>query len=316
MTLFKKQLCTILLCATATGAVAQTQFKYSDFDSWTTRTVKESKIIGGATKTLQEIGPKITWPQNTPYVNQGGSPWANSNIMAKVAGIVKTNQSVFREKRGDGYCVRMTTHVEGVKVLGIVNIYVMAAGSVYLGQMLEPITTSKDPFHHLDYGVAFTERPRAIQFDYKIHLSDEPNRVRRTGFSAVKTIPGKDMPGLVLMLQRRWEDEKGNIYAHRIGTIFHRFSKNESEWVNGAQFEIKYGDITGDSYYEPYMNLQQGDKYALNSKGKNVPITEVDWGTADETPTHICLQFVSSFGTAYVGSEGTTFWIDNFKLVY
>lgn len=312
----KHLLCTCFLAATSVVAAAQSQFKYSDFDSWATRTVKESKIIGGAMKTLQEIGPNITWPQNQPYVNQGGSPWANSNIMAKVAGVVKTNQSVYREKRGNGYCVRMTTHVEGVKVLGIVNIHVMAAGSVYLGQMLEPITGSKNPFHYLDYGVAYSERPRAIQFDYKVQLSDEPNRVRQTGFSPVKTVPGKDLPGLVLLLQRRWEDEKGNIYAHRIGSIFHRFSKNEPEWVNGAQFEVHYGDITGESYYKPEMNLQQGEKYALNSRGKNVPVTEVDWGTADETPTHICLQFVSSFGTAYVGSEGTTLWLDNFKLVY
>ena len=295
---------------------AQTQFKYSDFDSWTTRVVKESKVIGGAIKTLQEIGPNTTWPQNTPYSNHGGSPWATSNVMAKVAGVTKTNQSVYREKRDDGYCVRMTTHIEGVKVLGIVNIHVMAAGSIYLGQMLEPITGSKNPFHYLDYGVPFTERPRAVQFDYKSQLSDQPNRERRTGFSAVKTVPGRDMPGLVLLLQKRWEDEKGNIFAKRIGTIFHRFNKTTTDWVNGAQFEIHYGDITGTSYYQPYMNLQQGEKYALNSRGKNVPVTEVEWGSADETPTHICLQFASSFGTAYVGSEGTSFWLDNVKLIY
>lgn len=302
--------------ACGVNAAAQTQFKYSDFDSWGTRTVRESKIIGGATKTLQEIGPNITWPQNQPYVNQGGSPWANSNVMAKVAGVVKTNQSVYRERRGDGYCVRMTTHVEGVKVLGLVNIYVMAAGSIYLGQMLEPITGSKNPFHYLDYGVAFNERPRAIQFDYKVKLSDKPDRVRQTGLSPVRTVPGKDMPGCVLLLQRRWEDEDGNIYARRIGTMFHRFSKNTADWVNGAQLEIHYGDITGESFYQPYMNLQQGEKYALNSRGRNVPVTEVEWGSAGEVPTHICLQFASSFGAAFVGAEGSTLWIDNFKLVY
>ena len=302
----------------ATAAQAQTQFKYSDFDSWVTRTVKESRIIGGATKTLVEVGPSAEWPQNTPYVNQGGSLWANSNIMAKVAGVVKSNQSVYKEQRGSGYCARMTTHVEGVKVLGLVNIHVMAAGSIYLGKMIEPITSSKNPFKNLDYGVPYTEKPRAIQFDYKVQLSDKPDRVRQTGFSAVKTVPGKDMPGLVLLLQRRWEDEKGNIYAHRIGTLFHRFSKN-TDWVNGAKFEIHYGDISGESFFKPYMNLfQSGDdvKYALNSRGKCVPVKEVEWGSPDETPTHLCVQFASSFGTAYVGAEGTTLWLDNFKLIY
>ncbi len=298
---------------------AQTQFKYSNFDSWLTRVVKESKIIGGATKTLYEVGPASEWPQNQPYSNQGGSQWANSNVMAKVAGVVKTNQSVYRERRGNGYCARMTTHVEGVKVLGLVNIHVMAAGSIYLGQMIEPITSSRNPFGKLDYGVPYTEHPRAIQFDYKVQLSDQPNRVRQTGFSPVKTVQGKDMPGLVLLLQRRWEDEKGNIFAHRIGTIFHRFSKTTADWVNGATFDIHYGDITGESYYQPYMDLFQGgddQKYALNSRGKVVPVTEVEWGSPDETPTHICLQFASSFGSAYVGSEGTTLWLDNFKILY
>lgn len=298
---------------------AQRQFKYADFDSWVVRTVKESGIIGGATKTLYEIGPNMAWGKNTPYTNQGGSQWANSNVMAKVAGVVKTNCSVYREKRGSGYCARMTTHVEGVKVLGLVNIHVMAAGSIYLGKMLEPITSSKNPYHYLDYGIPYTEHPKAIQLDYKVKLSDQPNRVRQTGFSPVKTVAGKDMPGMIVLLQKRWEDEDGNIFAHRIGTMFYRFSKNTADWVNGAKFEIHYGDITGEGFYKPYMNLFQGSedqKFAVNSRGKCVPVTEVDWGDPNDTPTHLCVQFASSFGTAYVGSEGSTLWIDNVKMVY
>lgn len=42
--------------------------------------------------------------ENKAYKNMGGSPWATSNVMARVAGITKTNTSVFPEKRGDGYC--------------------------------------------------------------------------------------------------------------------------------------------------------------------------------------------------------------------
>ena len=29
----------------------------------------------------------------------GGSPWGTSNVMAKVMGIVKTNNTVYKEKR-------------------------------------------------------------------------------------------------------------------------------------------------------------------------------------------------------------------------
>ena len=56
--------------------------------------------------------------------------------------------------------------------------------------------------------------------------------------------------------------------------------------------------------------------YALNSKGKNVPISEEGWADADETPTHIIIKFDSSHGEPFVGSPGNTFWIDNVRLVY
>lgn len=294
------------------------QLKFSDFDQWITRDIKESKIIGGKTATLYEIGPNGTWDGKKPYVNQGGSPWANSNIMAKVAGVVKTNVTVYPEAHNGGKCVKMVSHVVGVKVLGLVNVHVLAAGSIYLGTMLEPITSSSNPFGYLDYGIPFTHKPKAIQFDYKVKLSGKPDRIRQTGFSPVKTIPGMDMPGMVLLLQKRWEDEKGRIYAHRVGTVFHRFGNN-TDWVNAANFEIHYGDITNEPFYKDYMKLQDGgddQKYAVNSKGKVVKVKEVGWGSPDDTPTHLCLQFASSFGTAYVGAEGTTFWIDNVKLVY
>ena len=48
---------------------------------------------------LYELGPTDTIIGNIAYTNRGGSPWANSNVMAKVAGVVKTNTSVFPERR-------------------------------------------------------------------------------------------------------------------------------------------------------------------------------------------------------------------------
>ena len=307
----------LFLCI-ATMATAQTQLKYGDFDSWVSRSIKESGIIGGNTKTLYEIGPNMTWDGKKPYANAGGSPWATSNIMAKVAGVVKTNTSVYREARAGGYCAKLLTHVEGIKVLGLVNIHVLAAGSVYLGSMVEPITSSSNPMRWLNYGIPFTEKPKAVQFDYKVQLSGKPDRIRQTGFSAVKKVAGADMPNVICLLQKRWEDEDGNVYARRIGTAIYRFTKN-TDWVNGMKLDIHYGDITHESFYKPYMNLFNGgddQKYAKNSKGKMVPVQEVEWGTADDTPTHLCLPFASSFGGAYIGAEGTTLWVDNVKLIY
>lgn len=294
--------------------------KFGDFDNWLSREVKESAILGGAKKTLYEVTNAKTWERNKPYVNQGGSPWATSNVLAKVAGIVKTNTSVYPEKRGHGYCAKLYSHVEGVKVLGMVNIYVLAAGSLYLGEMREPITSSKNPQAKMAYGVPFKKKPKAVQFDYKVQLSDQPNRVRQNGFSKVRTVQGKDMPDAYLFLQKRWEDEDGNIYAKRIATMTHRFNKN-TDWVNDAQFPLMYGDITSNPNFDEkimglYAKGHDAVKYAYNSKGKLVPINEVEWGGDDDEPTHLILTFNSSFGGAYVGSEGTTLWVDNVKLVY
>ena len=88
--------------------------------------------------------------------------------------------------------------------------------------------------------------------------------------------------------------------------------------MNNAQFEIQYGDITKQPGYKSYMGLITGDdtKYCLNSKGKMVPVKEVGWADANETPTHMVLQFDSSYGGAYVGAVGTTLWVDNVRVVY
>lgn len=315
----KKCLFMLLFVLSATHVSAQRElFKYGSLDQWIVRNIKESGIIGGGTKTLYEIGPSAVWNENKAYTNQGGSPWGTSNVMAKVAGITKTNTSVYREKRGNGYCACLKTHIEKCVVLGIVNIKVLAAGSIWLGEALEPVTGTSNPMSKLSAGIPFNKRPKAITFDYKVKLSGEPNRIRETGFSRVTTVKGMDMPDVICLLQKRWEDKDGNIYAKRVGTLVHRFNKNTSDWVNGAEFEILYGDITKQKGYQSYMGLLKGDdtKYCKNSKGENVPIKEIGWADADEQPTHIVLQFDSSYGGAYVGSVGNTLWVDNVGVVY
>ncbi|MBR1733316.1 MAG: PCMD domain-containing protein [Alloprevotella sp.] len=292
--------------------------KFGNFDQWITRNIKESGIIGGKTKTIYAIGPTATWNENKPYLGAGGSPWATSNVMAHVKGIYKTNLSVYREARpGHGYCAKLYTHLEECKVLGLINIKVLAAGSIFLGQMMEPITSASDPMKKLNCGQKFTKKPKAICFDYKVQLSGQPARIKQTGFGGASKVAGMDMPDCIVFLQKRWEDAKGNIFAKRVGTMVQRFPKNTG-WVNNAQFAIHYGDITGKSFYQSYMGLTKGSnvRYAKNSKGKMVPIQEVGWADADETPTHLIIQFDSSHGGAYIGSVGNTFWVDNVRLVY
>lgn len=291
-------------------------FAYGDMDNWIVREIHESGIIGGNTKWLYELGPSDTIVGNTAFRNMGGSPWATSNVMAKVAGVVKTNTSVFPEKRGDGMCARMETRYESVKVFGLVDIEVIAAGSVFLGTVHEPIKGTKNPQAMLQSGVPFSKKPKALRFDYKVKAAPEKNRVRSTGFSRKSTVAGQDSLAVILLLQKRWEDAEGNVYSKRVGTMVQRYTESTPDWVNDATYPILYGNITSKPEYKPYMRIQVEARYTLNSKGKSVPIQEVGWAEPGEAPTHMVLQFTSSHGGAYIGSPGNTFWIDNVELIY
>ena len=301
----------------AQGQEKVVPIKYGDMEQWVTRRIHESGIIGGETKLLYELGPTQEIDGNVAYVNQGGSPWGNSNVMAKVMGIVKTNTSVYPERRETGgYCARLETHIESVKVLGLVNITVLASGSLFLGDMKEPITGTKDGEKALNSGVPFTKRPKAVRYDYKVQMSGQPDRIRQTGFSRKSVVPGQDCAIMTCFLQKRSEDRDGNIIAKRVGTVVVRYSKSEG-WHNGATYEIRYGDISHDEGYDAeLMGLGAGNYHARNSKGESKLIQENGWASADETPTHLILQFTSSLGGAFVGSPGNKFWVDNVNLIY
>ena len=207
--------------------------------------------------------------------------------------------------------------MESVKVLGLVNITVLAAGSMYLGQMAEPIRGTKNPQEKINSGIPFTKRPIAICFDYKVRMSEREKRIRATGFSRITDVEGKDYPAVILLLQKRWEDAEGNIFSKRVGTMVVRFKNSVSEWQNNSVFNIMYGDITNHpNYKEHMMRLQVEERYAINSKGVSVPIKEVGWGSEDDVPTHMILQFTSSHGGAYIGSPGNSLWVDNVRLIY
>lgn len=317
--MYKQIAITVIACLLATASVAQEREEpilYGNMNHWVARNIKESDIIGGNAKTLYEIGPDRTVNGNVPYKNLGKSPWATSNVMAKVMGIVKTNSSVYREARGNGYCAKLNTHIEHVKVLGMIDISVLAAGSIFLGDVHEPISGSKDGERALNWGIPYTKRPKALRFDYRVALTNEPNRIKQTGFSKVQTVAGKDCATAVLLLQKRSEDSKGNVTAKRVGTVVVEYRNSSSGWVNNATYQVLYGDLRHrQGYNERLMGLRQTD-YVRNSKGKSVVLKEVGWADAGEQPTHLIVQFSSSNGGAFIGSPGNTIWIDNVRLVF
>lgn len=289
---------------------------FGDMESWTVRYIEESKLLGGQTKTLYCLAPTDTIWENGPYTyGQDGNPWSTSNAYANIIGIEKAAGTMAPEAREDGgTCCRMDVDMLGVRVMGMIDIEVLVAGTMFTGRTIEPITTAKDPYRNIDFGVPFTGRPTALMFDYKCIVSPEDWVWYAKGMAKPKKQEGHDEAEAYVYLQHRWEDEKGHIHSIRVGTGYKRFSEDQLTWVNGYRLPIHYGDITGEEWYEDYMGFK-GIQRAMNSRGKMTLIQEEGWdGTLE--PTHLVIMLTSGKYEAFVGKEGNVLWVDNVNLVY
>ena len=103
--------------ATAQSDVAGQIASYGTFDNWCRREIRESAVIGGNVKYLYEFygNQETLRTGKEPFSAPEGYLWRTNNVLAVVMGIVKTNNTVYPEKRGDGYCARIETHIETVK---------------------------------------------------------------------------------------------------------------------------------------------------------------------------------------------------------
>lgn len=313
----------LLLAAIATAAsIATAQQRellpYADFEQWVTRHMTESKLLGGNHRTLYAIAPTLTINGAKEYRNMGGSPWASSNAYANILGIVKASCTVVPEQRpGGGMCARLDSKLEEVKVLGI-NIEVLVSGTIYLGELSEPVRSATDPYSKMTMGIPFSRRPKKLVFDYNLKMSNKNYRIYSSGLRPKKQVAGRDSAEVYILLQHRWEDKDGKVYAHRVGTGRERYIQSTNGWINNHAITVHYGDITRQPFYKPYMGLipEKKSYFCKNSKGKIVPVVEVGWGAPDEKITHMLIMASSGCGTAFVGAENTTFWIDNIALEY
>lgn len=289
---------------------------FGDMEHWTVRYIKESRLLGGNTRTLYCLAPTDTIRQNGPYLyGQAGSPWSTSNAYANVIGIEKAAATVAPERRENGgTCCRLDVSMLGVRVMGMIDIQVLAAGTLFTGRTIEPVTSANDPYQNIDFGVPFTGRPSALTFDYKCLISPEKWVWYAKGLSRPKKQDGHDQAEAYLYLQHRWEDEKGNIHSVRVGTAYERFSKSQLTWQNGHRVKVHYGDITKEPWYKPYMGFNVNER-AMNSKGKIVPVQEEGWNDSLQ-PTHMVIMLTAGCYEAFVGHAGNVLWVDNVGLVY
>lgn len=292
--------------------------KFGDMNSWVVRMIKESRIIGGNYQKIFAVGPKQVINENVPFkYGVDGNIWTVSNAYAKVMDIEKASGTTRPEKRGEGdFCARMDSKLDGITVMKMIDIKVMVAGTLFTGRTLEPVTKAgaDDPYSCIDLGVAYTGHPIAMMLDYKADVanSNEITYAKATAFP--KKREGRDCAEMFIYLQHRWEDEKGNIHAHRVGTGYERVMDTVPNWINDHRIPIRWGNISTQPGYKDYEGLNKHSFRAMNSQGKVKPIQEDGWGT--EEPTHMIIFLTSSRYEAFVGHEGNTLWVDNVRLVY
>ena len=305
----------LLACLTA-SAQRYEKVPFGDFEHWAVRYITESQIIGGQEKTLYVVGPTDTICGNEAY-DYKNTIWSSSNAFAKVAGVVKTSTNVTPDNGPNGKCAKLATQFASCKVAGLINIKVLAAGSIYWGKMLEPITGVSDPYAFMDWGIPFDKRPKALVLNYKAIIPNTGKLVKGTTFRTTE-FDGYDPAEILFILQNRWEDEKGNIHAKRVGTAVYHIEKSSNGWVKDFKLPIIYGDARKSKDYQPYMDLISGDKtmYALNKKGKKKVIQEEAWAEANCPVTHAIMMITSGSLGAFVGALGNVLWVDEIRLEY
>ena len=305
----------LLLSFTAFGQRYE-KVPFGDFERWTVRYVTESQVVGGQEKILYVIGPTDTIRGNQPF-DYHNTIWASSNAFAKMMGVVKVSTNVTPDKGPNGRCAKLATQFASCKVAGLMNVNVLAAGSIYWGKMLEPVTGVKDPFTFMDWGIPFTKRPKALVLNYKAVIPNTGKLVRGTTFRTTE-FDGYDPAEVLFILQYRWEDERGDIHAKRVGTAVCHIDKSSNGWVNNFRIPVIYGDARKSAGYKPFMDLISGDKtmYALNSRGRNKAIQEEAWAEADCPVTHAIMMITSGSQGAFVGAVGNILWVDEIRLEY
>lgn len=293
----------------------QGQLNYSSLDFWFTRKVKESILLSGKTIDLYGVG-KVD-PGADFYdtkLKDPKSPWGTTNIYSKMV-LDLGNTRVYPEKRGNDYCCRLETAIRKDNIAGL-KVEVLIAGTLFVGELIEPVRGLKDPVKNVNQGIPFNKKPKAVKFDYKYRIGNQ----RVKAIYRIDPAEGPDKAEFCIILQKRWEDKNGNVFATRIGGARQFFTGTVSQWVNGATFPVSYGDFTRlPEYDSKTMGLipAVGEVYVKNLQNKMVPLVETGWGQPDDIPTHLIFYFTSSYqGILYQGSPESVLWVDNIEFVY
>ena len=289
--------------------IKQELLPLADFENWYTRVVKESGIVGGDSCHVYYIAPQgVTRKKGNLQLH---TPWASSNVYAEIFGVTKVNANVYPKPGLNGKCAALYNAMMSFKVMGI-RYNVVTIGAIFTGKIDEPVQSMDDAFATIDMGIPFTKKPNYLYFDYKAYIQNSGNITEANGFR-VKKIKGKDKAHVLVLLQKRWE-ENGKLYAKRVGTT-EMFIDKSTDWITKQKLKISYGKQQAEPAYSKRSQLNS-IFYANNSEGKRVPINEVEWASPDETPTHLILYISSGSFDVYAGEIGNILYIDNIGFEY
>ena len=105
---------------------------FGNMDEWIVRYLKESKILGGHTKTLYTLGATDTIRENGAYLAADNNPWGCSDTYAKCFGVeTAMSGSVVPEPRGYGYCCRLRNILSRINIGGDIYAMVSLISSCY-----------------------------------------------------------------------------------------------------------------------------------------------------------------------------------------
>ena len=236
------------------------QIPNSDFESW-------GKFGNDVNNNVQTINP----------IPGKGKGWATANNTFVQGALPIDYQG--------GKAAQLTTKIQNAIVFG----ELIASGSLFTGSFKINVTALDDSRSMTYFGVPYTLRPAAMEFDLRYEAGDTLCQAVKSGTSySIVPIEGVDS-GHAWVELLRWEG-KGEFEYHG----------RETDGV----VVIGRGELVVDGKDHSYRNWGH---YKL-------PIEYYD---ETSLPTHIAIVFSSSWkGDEYIGAPGSVMEVDNVQLIY
>ncbi len=99
--------------------------------------------------------------------------------------------------------MRLESRIRKDNIVGL-KVEVLVAGTLFVGNLIEPVRGLKDPIKNVSQGVPFSLKPKAVKFDYKYSVGEQ--RVKAT--YRQEPVQGADKAEFCVILQKRWEDRE------------------------------------------------------------------------------------------------------------